>query len=134
MKNVLSCYFFTFPCIMILNNGSNWFIVAEILQCSMNFYLHGILSSSNHFLAWTTSETFTTQNNNIMTLALGLVNKLNVNLNSSIDVHSINMCYSSMGCMNGALIFPFLNFVLLKVLKIFFNFIANLAPNILSLL
>lgn len=45
-----------------------------------------------------------------MTLALGSVNKCNVNLNISIDMGSINMCYGSMGRMNRALIFPLLNF------------------------
>lgn len=48
--------------------------------------------------------------NNTMILALGLVNKCNVNLNISIDMSSINICYNSMGCMNRVLIFPLLNF------------------------
>lgn len=43
-----------------------------------------------------------------MILALDLVNKCNVNLNTSIDMGSINICYNSMGCMNRSLIF--LNF------------------------
>lgn len=51
-----------------------------------------------------------TQNNNTMILALGLVDKCNVNLNISIDMGSINICYNSMGCMNRSLIFPLLNF------------------------
>lgn len=45
-----------------------------------------------------------------MILALGLINKCNVNLNISIDMDSINMCYGSMECMNRALIFSLLNF------------------------
>lgn len=45
-----------------------------------------------------------------MILALGLVDKCNVNLNISIDMGSINICYNSMGCMNKSLIFPLLNF------------------------
>lgn len=53
--------------------------MAVISQYNIDFYAHIFLPSSNHCQASTTSEAYTAQNTNFITLALGSVNKCNVN-------------------------------------------------------
>ena len=64
---------------MTLYNISKWSTMAVISQYNIDFYAHIFLPSSNHFQASTTSEAYTAQNTNFITLALGSVNKYSVN-------------------------------------------------------